>query len=372
MTSQVIETVQVATGDGSTLGGQYGTSPESPDGSTICYATFPGYLDSWGKDTYTAELWLCDRDCTDHRRLAAFHNVDLHNGIHHQWATNDLIAVGPPGDGHEVQVVEAATGDVVHGPYEWYKIGQDGHDGRVLLTNARRGYPAEAIDDQRGIYELDCRSGELRLVVSEAELAARKIQGGKPLHRREIDVNHLQYSPGGDRIAFLVDTKHVGVVDRDGSNLEFFAGKKPMHFQWFDESSIFGHTDVGPETPEPNNPFCNDSPADGKLYRWDLDRREQVELLAGYGCHPAASPDRDLFVTEDWYSSDEIALRVYRRSEDVPETELFSTTHSTIVWGSQAHVNPAFARDGSRVYYTKPTGPNSVALCYSPLSGLRG
>lgn len=252
------------------------------------------------------------------------------------------------------------------------KIGQAPRNGSILLTNARRHYPEAALDRSREIYELDCRTGETRLLVSAEEIASRKIQGGRPLHRADTDIVHLQYSPPGNRVAFLPDTDHVGIVNADGSGVEFSAGKKPMHFQWFDDESVFGHTDVGPETSGPGNPFCNDSPEDGKLYRWDLTERAQVERLAGYGCHPAASPDRELYATEDWYTSEEITLRLYERGDDIPTAELFTTGHSRIVWGSQAHVNPAFSRDGSRIYYTKPAGSNTVQLCDTEVADLLG
>lgn len=360
--------IRQADDTGSTIGSQYGVSPESPDGTRICYARYPQLLSTRpeGEEvSYTAELWVCNRDLANHRKLTTVHNANLHNGLSQQWVTNDSIVIATKGAGVEVSVIDADTGDVRHGPYAWYELGHNGQEGKALVTNAKPHFSAAMTEQPHGIYELDCRTGDTHLVVSATEIKETKIQGGRHLHQNEVRVNHAQYAPNGERIAFLADTNHVGVVNTDGSDLEFFAGRKPMHFQWFDNDSLFGHSHSSPlPDSEHPNPFLNDSPADYKLHRWNLSERKRVELLGGYGCHPAASPDRRQYVTEDWYHSDQTTLRVYDRGEDVPSEEIFSTNHD-IIWASRAHVNPNFSRDGSRVYYTKPVGPHTVQMCFS-------
>lgn len=40
----------------------------------------------------------------------------------------------------------------------------------------------------------------------------------------------------------------------------------------------------------------------------------------------------------------------------------FFTEHTDVIWEPSSHVNPVFSRDGSRLYYTKPVGPNTVQM----------
>ena len=165
----------------------------------------------------------------------------------------------------------------------------------------------------------------------------------------EWKILHLMYSPDGSKIALRLDVgddeihKYLVTMNRSGGDIHFF-GPKPMHFAWYDNSSIMGH----------DNQINDRMPNDKSARRWSLDA-EYMETLAGPGNHLAASLNRELFASESWYGKDPVVLKIFRKGE----TKQFWFDYvgdDNTVWELGNHVNPSFSRDGKRVYYHKGVG----------------
>ena len=323
-------------GDATTAWGYYGVTPESPNGKRLCYARFPGPIDLTRNVKYAiypAELWVCLADGTGHRKL--FEGTEsVHNGLQQSWINDTHIVFV---SGGATYVVNADTGIVEFGPYEGFHPAHHGRDGKILLYR-HRDSPA-----QDGIHQLDVTTGEMNLVLPY-----------------EGTVNHLQVSPDGRRVLFTTrGNRFLVVASLDGSSLQVLPGKKPMHFQWFDNDSLFGYTEnlvVG---------FDPDLHHIHEMYRWNL-QGKIVEHLAGHGCHGAGRPDRGVFSGESWYVSDPISLFLYARGGREPLAKVFTHRFLHLTWrnGGRHHVNPSFSRDGMRLYYNRAVREN-VSHAYS-------
>lgn len=152
----------------------------------------------------------------------------------------------------------------------------------------------------------------------------------------------------------------LGVGDLATGEYKVFSGVKPMHFQWFDNTSFFGYMEKGGIGIDLEKHIVHE------MYRWNLEG-DVIEHLSGHGCHGAASPDGRYFAGESWYFSDRISLNVYQRGESSPLMEIFSHSFSHLTWrnGGRHHVNPSFSRDGMRLYYNKAVNENtSQAFAY--------
>ncbi|MCC2685487.1 MAG: hypothetical protein K0R75_2386 [Paenibacillaceae bacterium] len=170
---------------------------------------------------------------------------------------------------------------------------------------------------------------------------------------------HPRYSLDGTKVAFNIENKRAFLftMDADGSNLQLF-GVKPLHWYWYE-----GNTFVGQDT----GVGRDGKPGDSTGRRWEASGR-WIEDVSGRGNHMAVSPDGLLFASDSDYHSDPVVLKCNRKG-DLSGTTIFSSPYSSAVWANgKAHVNPSFARDNSRIYYAKPTGPNKVEAYYVELT----
>jgi hypothetical protein len=137
-----------------------------------------------------------------------------------------------------------------------------------------------------------------------------------------------------------------------------------MHFQWFDEQTLFGYVVPNVIGADPNTHLMHE------MYRWNLDG-EIIEQLAGYGCHGAARSDGKYFAGESWYGSDPIVLRLYARGSRDSLHTIFSHHFVRPTWqNGRHHVNPSFSRDGMRLYYKKAVNENTSHAFSYDLTGL--
>jgi len=343
--------VPIRDGPESTGFGIFGTTPESPDGQQIVYVLFPRLGGEGLPDTVRAELWVCDRDLRRHRKLTDV-TITNHNGANAFWVSDDRIAFQEQSG---VFVISAITGERLLGPYDGW-LGHDAHEGRLLLSGR------VAADAPYGLYELDGLSGNARLLMSLAEIA-RTIADetedplGTPVH--------LQYSSDGSWISFrgTAGTDPLMVSMRsDGSEVVVFPRAKPLHQLWYDDDTYMGVW-RGPDVP-PDHDF--------QYHRWDI-RGRVLEKLAGMINHGAASPDRQWYAGEAArYGAAPIRLALYRRGSQVPTAVLWEYPEISPVWVRETHVNPSFSRDGRRLYFWMPVGPDRVRAAYFDLSDYVG
>lgn len=317
--------------------GLYGVHPDSPDGERLVYTVYTEPVDLERKELYyyPAELWVCNSDGTNHRRLWNGRST-IHNGLGQSWVDNHRIAFRAQGS---VMVINADTGDMEFGPFEGYGTAHYALDGKVLLVSR-----------DEGIYELNVHTGRIRMVLPYANSS----------------ISHLQYSPDGNKLLFTTaGNSHLVMANIDGSELTVLPGTKPMHFQWFDNRSFFGYSHeevVGVDLSKHHW---------REMYRYDLDG-QVIEHMAGHGCHGDIRRDGMYIAGENWYGSDPIELYLYRRGEREPLTTIFSHPFTRMVWDirDRHHVNPSFSRCGRYLYYNKAVAENVNHAFRYDLKGL--
>lgn len=334
----------------STSFGYYDVSPESPDGTRIAYVRF---LEEPAdrRDGKPGELWLCDVNLQNHRKLCDIPLIRPHNGAEVLWVDDDTLAFATPwNDGpRALYVVDAQTGtnriEPVRGITD---LGHTAHDGRVLFAIDRRSKAPEL--GEFGIYELDTTTGErhevllqrdLNPAIADAPLLPETIQDAYAPDGRTF--LHLQHSPDGRRLSFRYDVGPKGPA-RLSINLDRQTGqvhviRKMLHTLWYDATTLAGH-----------------DKEDRRLTPILITNTgELVDNLADVpGNHFAISPDRQGFLSESDYQSDPVVLHYYQRGDTQPRQTLASFAPLQTTWDKTFHANPSFSRDGKRAYFHMP------------------
>jgi hypothetical protein len=330
---------KVPLSDATTAWSYYGVSPESPDSKRLCYALYPEPVDLNRTEkhaTAPAELWVCHIDGSEHRKLFTG-NSSVHNGMRQSWVDNKRIVFTSD---KSIYVINADTGKIDFGPYEGFSSSHFPHNGKILM------YQSEDYTMPKGLYQLDTATGKMPLIIP--------YQG---------TIGHVQYSPDGKQALFTTESNSNLVVAKlaDGSYKKL-PDNKPMHFQWFDNESIFGYVHPGVVGVNAKTHHHQE------MYRWDLDGNI-IEHLSGHGCHGAARSDNQYFAGETWYFNKNIKLLLYRRGQSRKLVEIFSHNFERVTWhnGGRHHVNPAFSRDGTRLYYKKAVNTNTSHAFYYDL-----
>ena len=326
--------------------------PESPDGKRVVYTVF-------GKRG-AAEAYISDRDGGNARSVGSVAHAQRHTGADTTWIDNQRVAFCDA-KLHQVHIVNVDTGDtrITTGGIEQYSP----ENGKIVFCSRGGALPM-------GIYSLGVESGECKTLIDLETVRPFAKDMDKPYDPKLWKLDHPYWSPNGKRIEFVIKAEgwkpktkphaFVFYCNADGSDIRYIS-PKPMHVQWWDNDSIFGHDDW--------------DAVDKNLRRWDLDGK-MVEHVAGYGCHGAVSPDKQWIVTESWYSSDPIVLRLYRRGQTSGGRVLYvqpGTVDGENFWKLRAHMHPAFSRDGKRVYFNaippNAGGSKVFALDLTPLIG---
>jgi len=335
--------MKITQGNDYSMFSTFGTSPENFSRTRIAYTRFPKAPKKRAK-IFAAEIWLCDIDGTNHKQLTDVTNIDSHNGARVDWIDDDTIVYL---DNFQAKVRNT------DGTLRFVKKGYPGEQvfGDKLLV-----FQPDRKSDSEGIWILNVRSGEYTQLVSYGDLKAfEKLFGGFKTWR----ITHPRFCPKGKKVAFVVEARKGGflmTINSDGSGLDASFGRKPSHWLWYDSSSIVGldaHVDDG----KPNNFTTR---------RWDL-KGSWIEDVAGggKGGHLGIWREGGLFSAEKWHKN-QVTLRWYKKG-DLKGNKIFTSPHANATYHQgKTHVNPSFARDGSRVYYAKPTGSNLVqGYCYT-------
>ncbi len=334
----------------------YGTSPENPSGTMICYVKFNER--PIGRRTKPAELWVCNSDLSGYEKLIDLRKCGNHNTARMQWVDDRRIAYM---DGRQVFVIDAVSKKNVLGPFDG-KIGHNVYNGKILVqANSGKNNLGK-----KGLYEIDCNTGKSRLILRPKDLAKyiKKINGIRDANKWTIA--HAQWSTKGSKIAIRLTVGDAGerhnlllTFAADGTDVIYF-GPKPMHFLWFDDDTIMGH----------DNQVRDRKRNDRSLRRWDR-RAKFIETLAAPGNHTSASPDRQWFASESWYRETPIKLKLYRKGNVKPVATLMSHSFDRTTWRGRSHVNPSFSRDNNRVYFFMAANENMVQACFYDISSYK-
>lgn len=334
--------------------GIYNTSPESPDGSRIAYVRFTQEPED-PKDGRPGELWVCDTDLTHHRKVRNMGPVRPHNGSQVFWGNDHTLIYQTPYDAEppcELHVVDAETGEDRFAPIPGaLAVSHDVHEQKILFATDKRAdgtawRPA-------GIYELDLRTGEIRSILTLEALNALKPSipsaalDAKGLYPDEgWHFFHLMYSPEGSHIAFRLDigkqtASRLRVVMTSDGQQVYFLDNPLLHFCFYDDDTMAGHD---------RRPGHELLPV-----RYTVDGTFIETLAEIPGNHFAISPDRQGFASETDYGSDPVVLHYYHAGDSEPRLTLATFSPQDVVWEKRFHVNPAFSRDGKRLYFHMPT-----------------
>lgn len=325
--------------------GCFGTSPESPDGHKIVYVAFDRQREGKGANFSKGALYLCDADLKNHVKLKDLARVRWHDGAMQIWLGNDTLAYMDylPGKKYFVTYVIRKNGDLVAGPFEGGLGHGDTPDGSVLMVVDKKQYPHGSNLGSNGLY-LYKNGAVTQVVNTEKDLGPLKDQlKGNDLPADWV-IYHPQLSTKGNYISIRLDTgkgvENLVTCKVDGTDVRLFGTPvKPLHQQWYDDTTIFAHQRGG-------------GPDQLKGQRWDRDGK-YIGTLSGPGNHLGMSPDRTYLVSENIYKSDPVVMKLYRAGNTEPLAVLMNTPAGSI-WNGSTHVNPAFSRDGRHVYFNGP------------------
>jgi len=319
--------------------------PESPDGKRVAYTIFhvPDTMEVVVKELASGKT----------TSVAKIKGQSRHNGAHPVWANNETLIYGSPSE------YEIYYHSIKNNKIKKYAGGQisdySEKNNKLLMINNNPG------KGKTGIYMLDFNTKVSKCLISVEEVATLKETIGtkNPVEYWRID--HPYWSPNGKKILFQIKTAkdkstknddYIFYADENGQNINFI-GRKPMHVQWWDDESVFGHD-------------WQDK-MDYHMRRYNL-KGKMLEELSGPGCHGAVSPNRNWIVSESWYNSDPIQVFLYKKGD--PEAMKLIYQQPAIVngikfWEVRSHIHPAFSRDGKKVYFNgQGSDGKSKVWCY--------
>jgi hypothetical protein len=317
---------QISEGEAFSVLNYFHVMAESPDGQRVAYTRFPkGPHEGLSGG---AEVVVCDRAGTNHRKIGEASDIIQHRGVVPTWVDDEHLVYSTSGDGSgplNVVSIDSGRERTLDGGLDNYS------------PELRRSYYHVGLDGQPAVGFVDLETGRNQIVVTMEQMQAFAESIQLPFEPEGLA--HSYIAPGGGCIAFRVGRKPNNIIilaDPDGGNLRLF-GLKMMHWQFLDEQSFFGHDDV----------FVGDK----HMRRWDFEGNI-IEELSGPGCHGTISPDGQWIVTESWYRSDPVDIFLYRRGDVEPTCIL---ARGIPPWETRAHVHPTFSRDGRRVYFNYNT-----------------
>lgn len=352
---------QVGPDGSSSIFSFYNTSPESPDGMMIAYVRCIEEPSGDGDELLAhAELWVCDRNLNHHRRITGIAGTAAHNGVEAQWIDKNRIAFLDSG---VVRIVNVHTGkDVLKTKLKADGLGHNSFNEKILYNIYTDNGRAEP-----GMYELDCNTQQTRLVLRTKD--CRKAKFPSYLPEKEIGplqhwrTLHSHYSPDGKKIAFRLDVGSTpnaqlfGICNIDGSGLKVM--NKSLHFCWYDNNSIIGHFQV-----DKNGERAKEIEKRFSLTRWDLNGNVLQEMMTPRGNHLAMSPDKKHFVSESFYQTNPVIIKYYTLGHPEKTITIASFNPYDVMWKRRFHANPAFSRDGKRVYYSRPLNEKYAGIFY--------
>ena len=319
--------------------------PESPDGGKAAFTIFhsPDSMEVVVKILATGKI----------TSVAKIKGQARHIGAHPVWANNETLIYGSASE-YEIYHHNLKTGKVKK--YAGGDISDYSEKNNKLLYINKRNDREEI-----GIHVLDFNTDISKCLVSVQDVAHLKDEIGtkNPVEHWRLD--HPYWSPDGKKINFQIksakgkstrEDDYIFYTDETGREIHFI-GLKPMHVQWWDNKSLFGHD-------------LHDK-MDYHMRRYDL-KGKLLEEISGPGCHGAVSPNRNWVVTENWYGSDPIKVFLYEKGE-TEHTKLLYQQPAVVkgikFWDVRSHIHPAFSRDGKKVYFNgQGSDGKSKVWCY--------
>jgi len=241
--------------------GYYDKQPWSADGSRLL-AHRAAFCDRFPDASDPCEVGCIDLASGDFARVAATHAWNWQQGAMLQWFEHDgvecLLFNDRDDDGSIVSRVVGLDGaERVRFPMGVYAVAPDRSFaltldfGRLSRLRPEYGYPglsdAHAGDpnpDDSGIWRLDLRTGQTRLLASIRDFAAHDGVADAIPHQH---LNHLMINPSGTRACVLhrfdrddgILASRLFTFDtHDGSDRRLLMSGMVSHYDWIDDASI--------------------------------------------------------------------------------------------------------------------------------------
>lgn len=332
---------------GTTLFGMNGGCPESPDGKHIVY--------SCKKDLETniQELWLCNTDFTNHRKVfdAQMYN---HNGLSSTFVDNDRVVFRSSHEGaSQIYIINIHTGAI-----EYKVVGKEGHRAE------NNKFPYNTPD---AVYWLDCDTGKVKTIFETSTMVSEIIKAGYTPTQHTVNMSHMQLNPSATKVMMRIGVSDVnckGGALLGGYDIQTgvfsFIPNKPVHQLWYDNESYMAITLLQDGTPWEYA---------SRIDRYSIGG-EILENLGGVGNHIDGSPCREFFVGESLYRGGEIELYLYKKGVQEPLAILDSHNFQKAARELKVHMNPSFSVCGKRIYYNRPVSDDRSVAAFVDISGL--
>jgi len=341
--------------------GSYDVSPESPDGTKILYARWTRSPKDGGGGE--GAVWYCRKDLSGQTKIIDYKNLRVHNAGGIAWLDNQRIQVAASFDGKQTaSAIVNINGTVEFGPYPGMEVLHEPVNGKVLMYGQ-----GDRMQLGRGLFVLDTMTGKVSKICEERDFVKYADRMSDMKDPAYWVITHPTWSKDGSYIALCLQSnkpkapigEYLFSFRADCSDVVFF-GKKPMHFNWYDDhQSIFGNDRAVQDGLENDN----------SIRRWTRDGKWIENLAGAPATHNAMSPDKRWFAGESWYNTDPV-LYLYRTGSTNATATLMSHNFRHVTWDLRAHVNPAFSRDSKRLYYNRATSDSINEVWCADLSGL--
>ena len=333
---------------GNTLLGMNGGCPESFDGKRLVYA-YKADLDS-----PETSIMVCNTDLTEHREVFKV-KCGNHNGPSASFIDNSLIVFRDGSSGHAMfRIMNIDTGEIkYHIAAKESHCAENGLYPFSVSGNQLSLNPDIPEIDRPGIYVLDVYKGTIKCVV-EAKLIEQMVRdAGYTATEKTGEVSHVQLNPSGTSVMMRLGVPEcpvfgaLGCVDLDTGKTHLIPDK-PVHQLWFDDDTYMA-----------TRQFCSYH-GDRRIIEMETSYiarftkdGEELEVLGGISNHMDGSPDRQFFAGDRCYPGYATDVYLYRRGSRSPIASYAMPQNEEVVWQKKVHANPAFSRDGKRLYFNR-------------------
>jgi len=328
-----------------TLLGMNGGCPESPDGKHIVYSRKANL------ETNIQELWLCDIDLANHRKLldAQMYN---HNGLSATFVDNNRVVFRSSHEGSsKIYILNIYTAMV-----EYTVSGKEGHRAE------QNKFP---YNTSEAVYWLDCDTGKVVKIFENAHMVEEIVKAGYIPSEHTVNMSHMQLNPAITKVMMRIGVSDVnckggallGGYDLQTGRFDFIPNK-PVHQLWYDNDSYMAITLLQDGTPWERASRIDRYAVTGEI----------LENLGGVGNHIDSSPCRQFFVGESLYRGGQIELFLYKKGVQEPLAVLDSHNFQIVARELKVHMNPSFSTCGKRIYYNRPVSEGRSVAMFADIS----
>ena len=348
---------------GNTLFGMNGGCPESSDGKRIVYAR------KHSLDEPETSIMICNSDLTDHRKVYKV-KCGNHNGPSATFIDNSLIVFRDGASGHPVfRILDVDSGIVKYEiAAKESHCAENGLYPFSLTSDLLEFNPGYPEIDRPGIYVLDVYRGIIKCVVPAEKIEKIVTDAGFTATGKTSEVSHVQINRSGTAVMMRLGVPEcpvfgaLGCVDIDTGKTHLIPDK-PVHQLWYDDNTYMA-----------TRQFCSGDTEHRRIEmessyiaRFSKDG-DELEVLGGISNHMDGSPDRQLFAGDRCYPGFATHVYLYRRGDKNPIATYEMPQNEEVVWKKKVHANPAFSRDGNRLYFTRITEDGGCEAVFADIS----